>query len=122
MGWENVIAGDGIGLALTGIFIVFSGLVFISLLIASIPRAFSWAGMAKSKMTQTRAQGTNEGMMDHEPMVWADEEMLAAISCVLQAEMERERALDDQRITMRRGDRPSNWAILGTMRTLSTRM
>jgi hypothetical protein len=38
MGIQNIIDGDGIGLAITGMLIVFVGLIVISLYIASLPR------------------------------------------------------------------------------------
>lgn len=122
MSWENVIAGEGLGLSLTGMFIVFSGLTLISLFIASIPRIFEWAGIAQSQLQRPRVQAADAANMEREPMVWEDEELLAAIGCVLQQEAEHLRASDAQRITIRRDDAQRNWAIVGKMRTLSTRM
>ncbi len=122
MGWDNVIAGDGLALMVTGILIVFSGLTLISLFIASLPRLFTYAGIARTKLAPPRIQASNEGSMGQEPMVWEDEELLAAIGAVIELEMERMRMEDDQRITISRDEAERNWAIVGTMRTLSTRM
>lgn len=122
MSWDNVISGDGLAIAATGIFIVFTGLALISLLIAAMPRLFNAVGIARTKLSHPRIQASNEGSMGREPMVWADEELLAAIGAVIEMELERERMQDDQRITISRDEAQKNWAIVGTMRTLSTRM
>lgn len=122
MSWQNVLAGDGIGLALTGMFIVFSGLALISFFIASIPRLLAWFGIAQTRLTAPRVQAADESKLEREAMVWAEEDLLAAIGCVIQMELEYEQARDDQRITIRRAEVEHNWEIIGKMRTLSTRM
>lgn len=122
MSWQNVLAGDGVGLALTGMFIVFTGLLLMSFFIASLPRMLDWAGVARTRLASARIQAADESKLEREAMVWAEEDLLAAIGCVIQMELEYEQSRDDQRITIRRGEAEHNWEIIGKMRTLSTRM
>lgn len=121
MGWQNVLDANGISLALAGMFIVFSGLVIISLYIASMPRFFEWLGMNGHRF-RPRIRAAGEGKMDSEPMAWEDEELLAALGYVIQMEFERERAAHDERITIRQDELNRGWTVVGKMRTLSARM
>ncbi|MBU2646990.1 OadG family protein [bacterium] len=44
MGFQNIIAGNGIGISITGMIIVYSGLMLISIFIAILPRILNRAG------------------------------------------------------------------------------
>jgi len=121
MGWQNVVDADGLGLALAGMFIVFSGLVIISLYIAAMPRVFEWFGVNGARF-RPRTRASDEGKLDAEPMAWEDEELLVAVGYVIQMEMERERAADDQRIIIRQDVLSPGWTMVGKMRTLSSRL
>ena len=118
MGFENVIEGDGIGLAVTGMVIVFLGLIFISLYISSLPRLAGmidrWRERQKVPATAPKAPAETTGLDD--PALWA------AIGLVVEAEMVNHQALDDQRITIQHDESQGAWAFAGKMRTLSTRM
>ena len=37
-GWQNVVDGNGVGLAITGMLIVFAALTLVTLIIAAMPR------------------------------------------------------------------------------------
>ncbi|MDX2481504.1 MAG: OadG family protein, partial [Desulfuromusa sp.] len=83
--WQNVIDGNGIGITLTGMLIVFSGLLLISLFITALPRVLNlkeYFGTALAKPTKARpvAAGTNDP---------SEEEIMALISLVLHLETER---------------------------------
>lgn len=117
MGVENIFENDGIGLAITGMLIVFTGLVFISLYIAALPRFFGWIEAQRERRTARTASpatGTAQGV--------DDPALLAAVGLVIQMELDAEQALDAQRITIHRDEAEGAWAFAGKMRTLSTRM
>lgn len=121
MGLDNIIAGDGFGIAITGMIIVFAGLLLISLYIASIPKLFEWAGR-QAERRKPRAQAADAGRMGQEPMLFEDEALLAAVGYVIRAELEQERARDLQRITIQHDESQRVWTAIGKMRTLSTRI
>lgn len=117
MGLHNIIEGDGIGLAITGMLIVFFGLVFISLYIAVLPRLFGWVQVQKRRRLERRMPAPA-----HTPQGLDDPVLRAAIALVIQLELEHEQTLDAQRITIQRDEAQEAWAFAGKMRTLSTRM
>lgn len=123
MGVENIIAGDGIGIAITGMVVVFAGLILISLFITALPRAFEWAGKVREReRSAPRMQAADAAVMERETSLEIDPDLLVAIGYVLEAERERERSQDRQQITMREGGDQAVWTAIGKMRTLSTRL
>lgn len=116
MGLQNIIDGNGIGLAVTGMLIVFFGLVFISLYITALPRVFAWtqAQQRRAKRKAPTPARTASGL--------DDPALCAAIALVIQMELDNEQVLDAQRITIARDEAQGAWAFAGKMRTLSTRM
>lgn len=123
MGWERIIEGNGLGMTLTGMFIVFSGLILVSLFVSMLPRIMSSLGHLRS-LRERRAIRAVEANPENESLQEADEQALlwAAIGYVVQAEMEQENLLDYQSITIKRDGSQRAWAVAGKMRTLSTRM
>lgn len=121
MGFDNVIEGHGIGIAITGMLVVFSGLVLVSLFIAALPKVFELAGRPRPTFAP-RMQAAGEGVMGKELSLDIDPDLLAAIGYVLHAERERELALDDQLITLEHDEQQEVWTAIGKMRTLGTRM
>lgn len=123
MGWERIIEGNGLGMTLTGMFIVFSGLILVSLFVSMLPRIMSSLGHLRS-LRERRAIRAVEANPENESLQEADEQALlwAAIGYVVQAEMEQENLLDYQSITIKRDGSQRVWAVAGKMRTLSTRM
>jgi hypothetical protein len=120
MGFDNVVAGHGAGIALLGLSVVFAGLLLVSAFIASLPHAFRWFGVLSQWNARRRtgvAPRTEGGVSD------LDAELLAAICCVVHAEHERELLFDRQRITLRDDvEEQRVWTAIGKMRTLATRM
>lgn len=125
MGIDNIVAGDGIGIALTGMVVVFLGLLLTSAYIALLPRFFDGLDRARSRRDarrdarRTRRDARREGPASTDTL---DPDLLAAIAYVMDAERERERSEDRQRITMRDDGEQGVWTAIGKMRTLSTRL
>jgi Na+-transporting methylmalonyl-CoA/oxaloacetate decarboxylase gamma subunit len=117
VGVENIMAGDGIGIAVTGMLVVVAGLILISVFIAALPRLFRWAGRARGP-----AHRSGRGSVDPEAAASEspDPELAAALAYVVEAE--RQRAEDRQRITMREDGEQAVWTAIGKMRTLSRRL
>lgn len=117
--WQNVINGDGIGITITGMLIVFCGLILISLYIAYLPRALALLDRDKdrkrekargSELQATAAPAKNEGM---------DPAIIAVATFVIERELERLSGAGDLQMTITRQPPGRAWAIAGKMRTLS---
>ena len=119
MGVENIAAGNGIEIALTGMAIVLAGLLLISLFVAALPRLVE---RGAGKRERTKVQAADAGVMGEESSVDLDPDLLAAITYVVAAEREREASMDRQRITMREDQEQRVWTAIGKMRTLSKRL
>lgn len=110
--WQNVIDGNGIGITLTGMLIVFSGLALISLFITVLPKLLKrryWTGQ------KAVAADAIAGMTENQ----TDDELMALISLVLHAEMERSFGEATQLTITRQQHHMSIWASAGKMRSLS---
>jgi Na+-transporting methylmalonyl-CoA/oxaloacetate decarboxylase gamma subunit len=122
MGFDRVMEGQGFGIALTGMVVVFVGLLLVILFITYLPRALERAsrvGQRQSPRLQPAAARAAGGSTS----LGMDADLLAAIGCVLQAEHERELLSDHQLITMRDDDEQQRtWTAMGKMRSLATRM
>ncbi len=119
MGVENIVAGNGVGIAVTGMAIVLVGLLLISLFVALLPRLVEGAA---GKGERAKVQAADAGVMGEEQSVDVDPNVLAAITYVVAAEREREQSMDRQRITMREDQEQRVWTAIGKMRTLSKRL
>lgn len=112
---ENIIAGNGLEITLTGMTIVFSGLLLISLFIVLLPRMLDLFDRLVSK--ETRPIKT----LNTTPVPPSEEEIMAAISLAIHIELERCGG-DLQQITMaKRPSTGSFWHTAGKMRSLSNR-
>ncbi|MBE9487161.1 MAG: OadG family protein [Chloroflexi bacterium] len=113
--WQNVIDGNGIGITLTGMLIVFSGLALISLFITALPRVLDWGSrLAAGKDTPSTVQAGASVAM--EP---SDEEIMAALALVLHLELQHSLG-EDSKVTISRQQRQGSiWASAGKMRSLS---
>lgn len=118
MGVQNIIDGDGVGLAITGMLIVFSGLVFISLFISALPRVIAWADARTERRVNRSVPESARTAVDG----LDNPALRAAIALVIQLEIDSNHVLDAQRITMERDEAQVVWALAGKMRTLSKRM
>lgn len=116
--FENISAGNGYEISLTGMAIVFSGLLLISLFIILLPRMLALLDRVTAKGSPPTT-GTETSPSAPSPPT--DEEIMAAISLAIHIELERCGG-DLQRITMAK--RPSSgsfWHTAGKMRSLSNR-
>ena len=113
--WQNVIDGNGIGITLTGMLIVFSGLALISLFIAALPKAIALATRLAAK----------QGRSSLGPAAVAEEtapseaEIMAVISLVLHLELQHSLGEDAQITISRQQRQGSIWNSAGKMRSLS---
>ncbi|MFP4624098.1 MAG: OadG family protein [Gemmatimonadota bacterium] len=121
MGIENIVAGNGVGIAVTGMVVVVFGLLLTSGYIALLPRALEWAGQWKER-SAVRMQAADAAVMEEELSLEIDPDLLVAIATVIDAERERQRSQDRQRITLREGGERGVWTAIGKMRTLSSRL
>jgi len=113
---QNVLDGHGIAISITGMLIVFSGLVLISLFIAQLPSMLKWL----DRLT-TRKAKQPEPVALKKPVVSAEDEIMTAISLVIHMELERLTG-ESQKITIsRRPGQGAIWASAGKMRSLSQR-
>ncbi len=110
--WQNVIDGNGVGITLTGMLIVFSGLALISLFITALPRLLN----RSPRLTPASAAVSARAAVGSEP---TEEEVMAAISLVLHLELEHSLG-EDAHLTISRQQRQGSiWASAGKMRSLS---
>jgi hypothetical protein len=131
MGIENVVEGHGFGIAITGMVVVFSGLVLVVLFLTALPQVLAWI---QAGGLQRRPAAGSDGVAAGEHAAAAvapagravngmDADLLTAITYVLQAERDRQLALDHQEITLRDDDEQQRvWTAIGRMRTIATRM
>jgi hypothetical protein len=127
MGIDNIVAGDGVGIAITGMVVVFLGLLLTSAYITLLPRLFDWLERARSRREAWRearraGREARREALAPTPADAFDPDLLAAIAYVMDAERERDRSGDRQRITMRDDGEQGVWTAIGKMRTLSTRL
>jgi len=106
--WQNVIDGNGIGITITGMLIVFAGLILISLFIAALPKILELKTGKAEKKPATSS----------EPEEPTEDEIMAVIALVLHLETERTLG-ESSRLIISRRKRNSIWASAGKMRSLS---
>ena len=122
IGFQNVVDADGIGVAITGMCVVFSGLVLISIYISSIPRVLSRMETGFQKEKKKRTESPKPAAETVSGGTELNDNMIAAIAYVIRKELEFEDEEDHQRITVVREDTQQVWAVTGRLRNLSTRM
>ncbi len=110
--WQNVLDGDGLWVTVTGMTIVFLGLIIISVFIASLPRVLAYRDSFQQKTKKEKEESEEEDER-------IDEDILAAISYIVWCEKEELESSDRQIITMPKGESNSIWAQAGRMKTLS---
>ena len=113
--WNNVVVGNGLGMALVGMTIVFAGLVSISAYIALLPKLLDVFHKLQKKAVAPAASPAVASSHDLEP------EELAAVGYVMHAEQLRY-ADSDLRVTIpaTKGARPA-WSLSNKMRTFPSR-
>ncbi|NQU63221.1 MAG: OadG family protein [SAR324 cluster bacterium] len=124
---QNIIQGDGINISLTGMAIVFSGLIIITVFIQLLPvmlelvskRELKKVALPKAALkpaTGARATAVVENQADE------DMDIASVIGLVLHLEQERHFQSDNRYITMNRdGSQQSMWGKKGKMRSTPRR-
>jgi Na+-transporting methylmalonyl-CoA/oxaloacetate decarboxylase gamma subunit len=120
--WQNVLDGHGFAITLIGMFIVFSGLVLISLFIAKLPRMLDFFDRLTTRAARAARPAPAASRPDTGTAALPQgEELLAAISLVVHMELERLTG-ESQKITiLRRSGQGAIWASAGKVRSLSQR-
>ncbi len=125
---QNIINGDAIGISLTGMLIVFSGLLFISIYIAILPKILAFLSKSDSKKMKKqgkKAEPATEEMVSVPIEKTNDTEsydIASVIGLVLQLEEERMSKVDNELITIVRDlHQPSMWGTAGKMRKIPRR-
>jgi Na+-transporting methylmalonyl-CoA/oxaloacetate decarboxylase gamma subunit len=116
--WDKIIAGQGFEIAFTGMTIVFSGLLLISLFIRLLPRCLKKLDKLTAKDSAQTAPLPGNDVTD---LAATEEEIMAAIGLALHMELERCGG-DMQQITIKRSAAAGSfWNSAGKMRSLSNR-
>ncbi len=83
-GWEAIVEGNGIAISVTGMLIVFTALVFISVFIALMPRLLELLDPILPKVHSHVAPPTPQERMPQDR-----EKVVAAIGLVLHTELQK---------------------------------
>ena len=89
MGFQNVIAGNGLGISLTGMVIVFCGLMLISLFIALLPKILTLALDSQRDTKGSIAQPVTKTESNAEIVDQDELDVVSIIGLVLFMEQER---------------------------------
>lgn len=114
--WQNVVDGNGIPLALTGLSIVFSGLLFIALFIFSLPRLLKQWDRLTSKPTPLAQPAAMTPVAAPADPSTASPEVQAALAWVAVRELEVFRLGDEQRLTLKPHRRSGMWRTISSLR------
>jgi Na+-transporting methylmalonyl-CoA/oxaloacetate decarboxylase gamma subunit len=114
---QNVLDNRGIAITLTGMLIVFSGLVLISLFISQLPNLLR----AYDRLRTRKVREANPDAKAVPDTAAQEDEIMTAIGLVIHLELDRLTG-ESQKITIsRRPGQGSIWASAGKMRSLSQR-
>lgn len=127
--FQNIIDGQAIGISLTGMSIVFTGLVLISVYIWLLPNILKWmtrqpatkkVEKVKTKKVEKKAAAPKAAANNTTQDEFND--IASVIGLVLQLEHERLTKVDNEQITISRNvNRPSMWGTAGKMRKMPQR-
>lgn len=130
---QNIVEADGISISITGMLIVFSGLLLLSLYIKWLPRVLEILGR-KTKYNKrkeilsekdTESPGQKENELAAQKAAELEKTNIASvIGFVLHLEMQRYmgNGAEDEQITIARGEvPPSMWRAVGKMRQMPHR-
>ncbi len=113
---QNMLDGHGIAITITGMTIVFAGLVLISLFITQLPNLL---GLFDRLTTRKVQEAAPLPVVAEEAA--QEDEIMTAIGLVIHLELERLTG-ESQKITIsRRPGQGTIWASAGKMRSLSQR-
>ncbi|MBU2512074.1 OadG family protein [bacterium] len=130
---QNIIDGQAINISLTGMSIVFAGLVLISSYIALLPVILQFFSERKSRkteeskaLTESAAQKKEEQAENTRNQLKSAEDesndIASVIGLVLQLEQERLARIENEQITLSRNSQQSSmWGNAGRMRKMPQR-
>ena len=122
---QNIVQGNGLAISVTGMAIVFSGLLFITIFIHLLPFLL---GLSLKKQQQettssktetaTAVETATTESLDTDADEGEDKDIASLIGLVLHLEQERHFYSDNQYITMdRNSGQKSMWGLTGRMRS-----
>lgn len=112
---QNIADNDGIAISITGMTIVFLGLILVSVFIAFLPAALAFHDRFRVRRHVDEAEAAEEDER-------IDREVAAALAMVLERAMTPEDGSTFQRITIRKGVGDSVWKQGGRLQILSARL
>ncbi|MBF0352488.1 MAG: OadG family protein [SAR324 cluster bacterium] len=117
--FQNVIDGNGIGITIIGMAVVFAGLAFISLFISQLANMLDLMDkITKKKVSSSTSQHkTEEG---NTGIAGDEDEIMSLLGLVIHMELEAISGADIQKITIS-NDQRSLWGSAGKMRSLPRR-
>lgn len=115
---QNILDNEGLAISITGMAIVFLGLVLVSLMIFALPKVLEWLDTTRRRNRRT-AEVPDKARVSEEDA--REKAIVAAIAMVLEHAMRPEDGSTVQRITIRRSGSESIWRQAGQMRSLSSR-
>ncbi len=126
---QNIFDGQAIGISLTGMSIVFSGLLLISIYIWMLPHILKWMSKkaTSEKVKKVKPDKVKEKVTAPKAVVATTTEdefndIASVIGLVLQLEHEHLTKVDNEQITISRNvNRPSMWGTAGKMRKMPQR-
>ena len=122
---QNITDNDGLAISLVGMSIVFTGLVLVSLYIIYMPKMLLlWDRMiGKGPPTESdieAAMQVDESELEESSA--REQEIMAAITTVVEMALNDDDGTFMQRITIRRSRTESIWRQAGQMRSLSSNL
>ncbi len=117
LSWQNVVDGNGVPLALTGLAIVFSGLVLIAVFIAALPRLLQQWDRLMAPRPDPAAAPTPAAPESADPAT-ASPVVQAALAWVAVRELEVFRLGDQQRLTLQSHRRSGMWRAIPSLRDI----
>ena len=128
--FQNIVDGQAIGISITGMSIVFTGLVLISIYIWLLPTILKWMSRQPTakKVEKVKPKKVEEKVAAPKAAAATttteDEfnDIASVIGLVLQLEHEHLTKVDNEQITISRNvNRPSMWGTAGKMRKMPQR-
>ena len=113
-GWENVIRGQGIELTVTGMLVVFLGLLLIATFVNYLPVVFALLGRVNARQRHSDLEPVSSPEHD-------EDEIAAVLGYVIEMEINHSLLTGPKKITIDEEGRDSAWGYAGKMRTLSAR-
>jgi Na+-transporting methylmalonyl-CoA/oxaloacetate decarboxylase gamma subunit len=125
---KSIIEGQAVDISITGMSIVFSGLLLLSIFISVLPKILDWfenlsaAQKDKTLVPEKGGVAKKEVESPVEPVDDESNDIASVIGLVLQLELERVTSTENEQITISKNiDEPSPWSRAGRMRKMPQR-